>query len=507
MANKIVQGLVLPESSALKYINDYNKNAYGRGTFSDAMASASIAGQKLSVGQTINYSQAMNEAYAASMANRQGILSSGLGTGAKQSLLNSQTSALYKAYDAQQANLANALSEIRSKVQASQQSIYGELQGMAQNSTVLFDEALNYLYALEEDGYSGQLQKLYGDMFTMYGREFDEKTGKYTDKYGIGDVGKVYNASTGEYSVQYELDKNGNIKTDKEGNPIVVKDEDGNPIYVYENRLRNRDEMLGWISEQDPDTGEIVLNERGRDLMDRILNSSATLESAEFGFGEYLAEKNPDLYNWMLSYNEYNYGGYENTNASMFKSMMGLDKNDNAYSFQERYGGYTEKEIEHLAEPLITAITESIEAVKDIETSWHRDAIHTAKGAYVPEDTTYDTVRRNKKKVKNIGKELEGLKSMAEKFGVYDEYAERISELENEIKATGDITNSWQNFWHNVSHNGLNDVNKKMSRELRKDVAAIADTIKQMYLDIANDMLETSLKKQRSRELEFNSMY
>ena len=109
MAKTAIQGLILPESSAFNYVMDYNRTSRGTSVLRDAIISAQASGQRMANEQIVNYSQAMNDAYVASLSNQRAILSSNLGVGAKDELIQKQTAALYDAYDAQQANLSSAL--------------------------------------------------------------------------------------------------------------------------------------------------------------------------------------------------------------------------------------------------------------------------------------------------------------------------------------------------------------------------------------------------------------
>lgn len=442
MANKIVQGLILPESSAAKYIMDYNKNAQGRNVYRDALISAQNAGQQAMSAQNINYSSAMNEAYAASLANNSAILGSNLSTGAKQLLLERQRSSLYDAYDAQQANLSQALGKIQTSVAETESSIYSDLYKQASTASTVFDEALNYLYALQDGQYSTQIDRLYSDMTYIHQASAN-----------IGTLGEDFN-------------KDEFFKLMSEKNP---------------GRLLTRDELSSYLTEQNPDTGEITLNQRGIDFMDRVLNSASNLQSGELSFGSYLAENNPDLYNWLQ---EYNVSG--TTNQSMFKSMVGLDKNDNEYSFQERAGGYTEQELNTLIKPMTDAISNI--NIKDGQ-----------------------TVKQNKKDIAAMQASVTSLEEMAQKFGVYDEYKKQIDELKNfmetELKRDTGWTTYWNNFGKEIKANWSFGKIENPSVENRSESGDKTKEIRDLYLQIANQMLKTAVQKRQSKELQFNSQY
>lgn len=441
MAKTAIQGLILPESSAFNYVMDYNRNSQGRSVLRDAIISAQASGQRMANEQIVNYSQAMNDAYVASLSNQRAILGSNLGAGAKDELIQKQTAALYDAYDAQQANLSSALDTISQSVNKTQQNVYDYASGAATNLSSTFNEVLSYIYELNERGQSGVLNRYYSDL--------------YVDR-------PVYDETEGKY--KYELDEKGNVKTD----------EKGNPIYATEKSLVTREELAGMISTYDPETGNITLNERGLDLMDRVLNTAATLEAGDLGFGEYLAEANPDLYAWLV-------GG---ENMGMFKEMMGLDKNDNTYNFSERLGGWSESELNtYVNELLHTADLDDIE-IKDGQ-----------------------TVNQSKKDAEELHKYVDVVKSMATKLGVSDEYEDIIKELEEKIVAEGNRLTGAEL----LKELGGLPVNTKSNTNVVHEnrVAAIKNLndIKEIYKQIAKDMINTALQKRKQKEVQFNSLY
>lgn len=454
MAKTAIQGLILPESSAFNYVMDYNRNSQGRSVLRDAIISAQASGQRMANEQIVNYSQAMNDAYVASLSNQRAILSSNLGAGAKDELIQKQTAALYDAYDAQQANLSSALDTISQSVNKTQQNVYDYAAGAATNLSSTFNEALSYIYELNERGQSGVLNKYYSDL--------------YVDR-------PVYDETEGTY--KYELDEKGNVKTD----------EKGNPIYATEKSLVTREELAGMISTYDPETGNITLNGRGLDLMDRVLNTAATLEAGDLGFGEYLAEANPDLYAWLV-------GG---ENMGMFKEMMGLDKNDNTYNFSERFGGMSEDELNSYVTNLVGNI----------------DAIEISKN---------QTVNENKDDVIEVEKYIDALKEMATKFGVMDDYfnnstvagtyGEQIERLEKYIKEELDRSVGFgmniQAFGNMLDDAfGFGDDEVVFAKQNRKDSQDRTQLIIDMYKTIAKRMLKTVQQKHMQKEVQFNSLY
>lgn len=441
MAKTAIQGLILPESSAFNYVMDYNRNSQGRSVLRDAIISAQASGQRMANEQIVNYSQAMNDAYVASLSNQRAILSSNLGAGAKDELIQKQTAALYDAYDAQQANLSSALDTISQSVNKTQQNVYDYAAGAATNLSGTFNEVLNYIYELNERGQSGVLNRYYSDL--------------YVDR-------PVYDETEGKY--KYELDEKGNVKTD----------EKGNPIYSTEKGLVTREELAGMISTYDPETGNITLNERGLDLMDRVLNTAATLEAGDLGFGEYLAETNPDLYAWLV-------GG---ENMGMFKEMMGLDKNDNTYNFSERLGGWSESELNtYVNELLHTADLDDIE-IKDGQ-----------------------TVNQSKKDAEELHKYVDVVKSMATKLGVSDEYEDIIKELEEKIVAEGNRLTGAELLKELGGLPVNTESNTNVVYENRVAAIKNLNDIKEIYKQIAKDMINTALQKRKQKEVQFNSLY
>jgi hypothetical protein len=94
------------------------------------------------------------------------------------------------------------------------------------------------------------------------------------------------------------------------------------------------------------------------------MNQILTGKEGVSSYQSWLRETNPELYNWSQTYNPYDYNPYidpntgeiKNTNIGSFRTMVGLTSSDQTYSFIERYGGLTEKELNNMFDDFYTDI-------------------------------------------------------------------------------------------------------------------------------------------------------
>ncbi len=87
-----------------------------------------------------------------------------------------------------------------------------------------------------------------------------------------------------------------------------------------------------------------MITDRGKDFYDQMLNQLGVTEGSDYSFHKYLAEKNPELYDWSISPNMYDYTE-AGTNLGTFKTLMGLESTDNEYRYIERYGGLSKEQV------------------------------------------------------------------------------------------------------------------------------------------------------------------
>lgn len=315
-------GYTITKSDYEKQLREQSKSLTGGKTWAELYQSNYLAGERAKAMAEESYLDAAAQAYQSSLGQRSNILGSNLGQGYKQQALTDTDLALQEAYNTYMNNYAEKANEIASSVAANASK---------------FDEAVaSEAEWMEKTGQSVEdyFKYLYNTYYTV-----DEES-------GIGVLNKDYESVN-------PFVQNKEIWGRYLKHPVTEKGEDTSSYMLKSPEELNT--MLYDIDKQ----GNRVLNTLGQDFYDMVMNYMPTPIYDKNGklvrtdiaqaksYGDYLQEKNKDLYNYLTSSDLYNI----NTAGSKFgtfKELMGLDANDYEYSWLERAGGMSREEVDKL---------------------------------------------------------------------------------------------------------------------------------------------------------------
>lgn len=315
-------GYTITKSDYEKQLREQSKSLTGGKTWAELYQSNYLAGERAKAMAEESYLDAAAQAYQSSLGQRSNILGSNLGQGYKQQALTDTDLALQEAYNTYMNNYAEKANEIASSVAANAST---------------FDEAVaSEAEWMEKTGQSVEdyFKYLYNTYYTV-----DEES-------GVGILNKDYESVN-------PFVQNKEIWGRYLKHPVTEKGEDTSSYMLKSPEELNT--MLYDIDKQ----GNRVLNTLGQDFYDMVMNYMPTPIYDKNGklvrtdiaqaksYGDYLQEKDKDLYNYLTSSDLYNI----NTAGSKFgtfKELMGLDANDYEYSWLERAGGMSREEVDKL---------------------------------------------------------------------------------------------------------------------------------------------------------------
>ena len=141
----------------IKGLKELNKNYVSDETFRQLYGSTSLAEQQAVASLDYDYSQALNEAYAANMQAQNAIQGSALGQGYKQELMAQNQDAIVSAFEEYRNNYLSNLQSVTNQYDQARQSIYDAY--LSQEKT-LGEEAEMYQNYLDEHyNYAAWLNK------------------------------------------------------------------------------------------------------------------------------------------------------------------------------------------------------------------------------------------------------------------------------------------------------------------------------------------------------------
>lgn len=323
-------GSVFDAKDIKKYLLKYNRDYTGKKSWESLYNQINLSTARQLTSLSADYSQAMSDAYVAAYANKAAVNSSNIGEGYKTAIDEELDIALDAAYDAYRSNYLSSVSDI---------------ENAANEATAQIDLAMEE----EANNISSFAMKPYEYLQYLF------------DKFGEGseEDNIFYNEALWKQYTNEEFDENGELvnRSLKSWDEIVakgIKDENGE-----------------WIGLYDADNRLTI---KGADFFDQMLNYyDYTKPGAGLGFGSWLAENDPDLFKWSKEYNPYDYTE-AGTHLGSFKTMFGLTSTDEQYSFFERFGGFTKKEVDTMytdilakAETLSSKLDDSNGKGKDIK--------------------------------------------------------------------------------------------------------------------------------------------
>ena len=333
-------GYIQTSDQAKKFLQDM-RNATGSRSFGSLYAANELAGMKAEQQVEQQYGEQIGQAYKSAMAQRSNILSSNLGTGYKDAMLGDTDQYLSKAYDQYMSKLSQSKQAIASSVSKANESVTDELEKQAANVLEYNKAAPKYA-----DYYMEWLKN------NLSEEEYSEIVNSADWKnYMTADFGDDAETKA-RYDELASLEEAGTLSPEQETELKALR------ASYY--RLKSEQELTtpAYVEEVDPETGETYkhwtsivddqgnLTEAGINYYDFLENYAATRQGKGPSWEQYLSETNPELLDWAKTYNPYLAGTKDPFWAGTMRTAHGTMSNDYKYTFLERMGGLSSKQID-----------------------------------------------------------------------------------------------------------------------------------------------------------------
>ena len=333
-------GYIQTSDQAKKFLQDM-RNATGSRSFGSLYAANELAGMKAEQQVEQQYGEQIGQAYKSAMAQRSNILSSNLGTGYKEAMLGDTEQYLSKAYDQYMSKLSQSKQAIASSVSKANEAVTEKLDKTAAN--VL---ELNKSYSPYSEYYMEWIRN------NLSEEEYSEIVNSADWKnYMTADFGDDAETQA-RYNELVSLEEEGKLSPEQEAELKELR------ASYY--RLKSEEELAtpAYVEEVDPETGETYkhwtslvddqgnLTEAGINYYDFLENYAATRQGKGPSWEQYLSETNPELLDWAKTYNPYLAGVEDPFWAGTMRTAHGTVSNDYKYTFLERMGGLSSKQID-----------------------------------------------------------------------------------------------------------------------------------------------------------------
>ena len=423
--------MILTEREAQKQLQSSNRDYYGRKTWEQQYGNIDVTKQQAESGLTYDYAKELGQAYSSAMQSEQAILGDKYSTLNKPQAIQSIDQALQEAYDAYLQNYQKGISNIDKSASEATSQITKNLETEAANTKLMQESAYKYLQYLYQN---------YSDS-PMFQEE----------------LWKRY------------------LTTEDNVTRLKTWEELSSELYDAEGNL----------------------NIKGADFYDQMMNqiSQGTYgDTSKYGqitdYYSWLRSENPDLYDWAKSYNPYDYsmyydpttGEFVNSKEGSFKTMVGLTSSDQTYSFIERYGGMSEKDITNM-------FNKFVDDVKNIKVTDTMDSKDLEKYSSNLKNITTN--------IKDLSKQLGIEKEMEELVGGWDNINNQLDKIISRDKSEYEKATS---TLHKIPIVGW-------IANLFAETMSEGQTIKNLkdyYLSTIQSMITYSQSQRRQKELEFN---
>ena len=333
-------GYIQTSDQAKKFLQGM-RNATGSRSFDSLYAANELAGMKAEQQVEQQYGEQIGQAYKSAMAQRSNILSSNLGTGYKDAMLGDTDQYLSKAYDQYMSKLSQSKQAIASSVSKANEVVTDELEKQAANVLEYNKAAPKYA-----DYYINWLKN------NLSEEEYSEIVNSADWKnYMTADFGDDAETKA-KYDELTSLEEAGTLSPEQEAELKSLR------ASYY--RLKSEQELTtpAYVEEVDPETGETYkhwtsivddqgnLTEPGINYYDFLENYAATRKDSGPSWEQYLSETNPELLDWAKTYNPYLAGTNDPFWAGTMRTAHGTMSNDYKYTFLERMGGLSSKQID-----------------------------------------------------------------------------------------------------------------------------------------------------------------
>lgn len=333
-------GYIQTSDQAKKFLQDM-RNATGSRSFGSLYAANELAGMKAEQQVEQQYGEQIGQAYKSAMAQRFNILSSNLGTGYKEAMLGDTDQYLSKAYDQYMSKLSQSKQAIASSVSKANEAVTEKLDKTAAN--VL---ELNKSYSPYSEYYMEWIRN-----------NLSEE--EYSEIVNSADWRNYMTADFGD-DAETQARYNELVALEEEGKLSPEQEAELKELRTSYYRLKSEQELTtpAYVEEVDPETGETYkhwtslvddqgnLTEAGINYYDFLENYAATRQGKGPSWEQYLSETNPELLDWAKTYNPYLAGAEDPFWAGTMRTAHGTVSNDYKYTFLERMGGLSSKQID-----------------------------------------------------------------------------------------------------------------------------------------------------------------
>lgn len=307
-------GYIQTASNVARQLKELNRDYQGRRTWDKLYANIDLQKREALSDLTYDYDTQIAKAYSTAFANKTAIANSALGSGYKQQAEKDIDLALQEAFASYKQNFNSAASAVETSANTAIANLDNALLQESQNYKNYQDSTYSYLQYLYDRAFPG-------------------------------------------VDADYEADENltNMFNTDLNWSKFIVKEKEGTDEET--SRLMTKQELLARNYELD-EQGQGTITKAGVDFYDQMLNGLSQ-EGSNYGFHAWLAETNPELYEWSQAGNPYDYND-AGTNMGTFKKMVGLESTDDQYKFIERFGGFTEEEITSQVQSFVSDIADVV---------------------------------------------------------------------------------------------------------------------------------------------------
>ena len=350
-------GYIQTSDQAKKFLQGM-RNATGSRSFGSLYAANELAGMKAEQQVEQQYGEQIGQAYKSAMAQRSNILSSNLGTRYKEAMLGDTDQYLTKAYDKYMSKLSESKQAIASSVSKANEAVTSELEKQAANvleynkaAPKYADYYMNWLKNnLSEEEYSEAINSPEWRNYMTADFGDDTKTqARYNELAALEEAGTLSLKQETELkqlrASYYRLKSEQELTT---------------PAYVEEVNPETGEKYKHWTSIVD-DQGN--LTQVGEEYYDFLENYAATRQGKGPSWEQYLSETNPELLNWAKTYNPYLAGTNDPFWAGTMRTAHGTMSNDYTYTFLERMGGLSSKQIDAVFGNLNNLTNKSIDDI------------------------------------------------------------------------------------------------------------------------------------------------
>ena len=271
-------GINIPTSDIKKALEQNNRQQSGVRTWRQLFGNASLGASANYARATTDFSKIMADAYDANLAQQNAILGAGLNAGATKNLLSTNRQGLMDAYDTYIRNYGNAVNSVTEAYQKEVSAIDTELTQRAENFAQVYNSVYDYLS-----------QELYGATYTK----------------------------NDDTVLNYFTENNMDWLLTDDKKALRAWDDIADTVFTRDGYLTDEGiEFFDQVMNAHPE-GYTKTNDKGETF-------------ATKGFDAWLSDHNPELRDWWVSADMFNYTK-AGTNKGTGNVLLGRESTDEIY--------------------------------------------------------------------------------------------------------------------------------------------------------------------------------